>query len=147
MSELPENVKRIDVLRVERGLMKKCRCSSPHYLVDPDNRLVYCDDCGAIVDAFDALYYITRYWDHMSDQVQFLLDQRKEIMDWKPWLVPLREVEKTYRSGKYLPYCPHCRRGILAEELAAGSVSKKYELRHRQKEGDHKGDYIPGQAD
>jgi hypothetical protein len=129
---LPDNIKRIDVLRIERGLMKSCRCLNPHYLLDNDNRIVYCKDCGAIVDPFEALCEIARGWKRIEDQVRSLLNQRKELIDWKPHLVALRKVEKTYRSGKYIPSCPHCRKGILAEELATGSTNKEMELQRRQ---------------
>lgn len=130
--KLPDKIKRIDVLRVERGLMKGCHCHTMNLTLDQDTRLVFCDDCGAIVEPFDALYRMARSWERAADQIEALLKQRQELLNWKPHLVALREVERTYRGGSMIPYCPHCGRGILAEELARGSTNKERELQRRQ---------------
>ena len=56
MESLPEKIKRIDVLKVEYGKRKLCECRNPHYEIDNVNKIVQCEDCGAIVEPFEALY-------------------------------------------------------------------------------------------
>lgn len=56
------DAKRIDVLRIEYGRRKLCQCSESHYEIDCANRLVYCTNCGAIVDPFDALIRLAQQY-------------------------------------------------------------------------------------
>ena len=46
--------------KIERGREKLCKCDPPHYEIDTVNRIVSCQDCGATVDAFDALLALAR---------------------------------------------------------------------------------------
>ena len=41
---------------------KLCKCDPPHYEIDVVNRIVSCQDCGATVDAFDALVTLAKRW-------------------------------------------------------------------------------------
>ena len=36
-----------NLVRIERGREKLCKCNPPHYEVDTVNRIVSCQDCGA----------------------------------------------------------------------------------------------------
>lgn len=110
MDRLPDKVKRIDVLRVEYGKRKLCECFNPHYEIDHQNRLVHCTDCGAIVDPFEALEKIARHYERIGEQVETLLEQRREIANYKPHLVVIKELERRYRAQHFsmVPCCPHC---------------------------------------
>lgn len=69
MSELPEQIKHIDIIRIEYGRKKICSCSTPQYEIDYANRLVLCTDCGAVVDPFEALYKLARHYDRINSQL------------------------------------------------------------------------------
>lgn len=114
--EIPDKVKRIDVIRVERGKGKMCKCYAPHYLVDADNRLIYCEDCGAIVDPYDALLEITRHYDRIADQIQTQLNLANEVKNYKPHLRIIKELEKKARTS-LVPRCPRCDEAFELEEL------------------------------
>lgn len=105
---LPDKIKRIDVIRVERGAKKMCRCKAPHYQIDAENHLVYCVDCDAIVDPFEALLGIVRHYDRLSDQVNEILEQRRKIINYKPRLMTIKNLEQHYMKS-FVPRCPHCR--------------------------------------
>ena len=107
MDELPDRVERIDILRVEYGRRKICECQPPHYEVDIINHMIVCKDCGAIVDPFDAICNIAGYSNHLSVQVEALLEQRRKIENYKPHLVVIKNIERQYRNG-LLPVCPNC---------------------------------------
>lgn len=136
MSELPDNIKRIDVLRLEKAIQKPCDCMTYHYLIDSANKLVYCRDCGAIVDPFTALQRIAFHYEHLGDQVQGLLDQRKAIVNWKPWLLVFRNLESEYRGGKMLPCCPDCGKPFYFEKIKAWYNRQLYE-KQKERERDN----------
>jgi len=136
MSELPDNVKRFDILKVEYARKKLCQCREPHYQIDYQNRLVYCTDCGAIVEPFDVLHNLATHYDRISNQVEGLLKQRKEIVDWKPWLLTFRRLEGEYRGGKMLPLCPMCGEPFHFEKIVSWVDRKMVELRVEKLEGE-----------
>lgn len=119
MENLPDKVKRIDVLRIEYSRKKLCRCNDPHYEIDNQNKLVYCLDCGAIVEPFEALLYIANYYERINSQVEALLEQRREIAGYKPHLIVIKELESHYRANHFsmVPCCPRCGKPFDLTEL------------------------------
>jgi hypothetical protein len=132
MSELPDNIKRIDVLRLERAKQKPCDCRTYRYEIDNANKLVYCRDCGAIIDPFTALWNLAWHYEHLGDQVQSLLEQRKQIANWKPWLLVFRELESRYRSKEMLPCCPECHKPFYFERINTWTNRRMEELRNKK---------------
>ena len=129
MDELPKKIKKIDVLRVEYGRRKICTCHYPHFELDHSNRLVYCKDCHAIIDPYEALYKLARNFECAEKQLEGLYDQRKKIENYKPHLVVIKSLEKNYREFNYsmMPTCPHCKEPFGLEELLSVSwVNKKH---------------------
>lgn len=59
--EEKDKVLSFTLFKVEKGREKICKCNPPHYIIDTANRIVFCDDCGATLDAFDALVTLCRY--------------------------------------------------------------------------------------
>lgn len=133
MSDLPDNIKRFDVLKVEYAKEKLCECYTPKYEIDYQNRLVYCRDCGAIIDSFEALFNLCMHYDRVSDQVKNLLEQRKEIVNWKPWLLVFRSLESQYRSKEMLPCCPECGKPFYFEQISSWT-NRKMEEKRRERE-------------
>lgn len=62
------------LFKVEKGREKICKCNPPHYEIDPVNRIVTCMDCGATLDAFEALTvfcnYIKEYEDYQEEAIK-----------------------------------------------------------------------------
>jgi hypothetical protein len=137
MSDLPDNIKRFDILKVEYAKKKLCECyGTPHYTIDSVNRLIYCDKCGGIVDSFEALKKIANNYAEFAEQSEYLLKQRKEIVNWKPWLIVFRDLESRYRSKEMLPCCPECRKPFYFEKIKAWYNRKLHE---KQVERERKG--------
>ena len=132
--KLPDKVIPISTLRINRDKNKKCTCRNRKFEIDTQNREISCQECGAVVDPYDALFDIASHYERFGKEVDNLLTQRKQILDYKPHLLVMRELEKIYMGGKMLPCCPHCSRGIYAKELLVASTSKQYENRRRLKE-------------
>ena len=134
MSEkLPDKIIPISTLRIIRDKNKKCTCRNRKFYIDTQNREITCQECGAVIDPYDALLDIANHYERIEEEVNNLLAVRKQIVDYKPHLLAMRELERVYR-GDMLPCCPHCNRGIYAKELLVASTSKQYESRRRLKE-------------
>lgn len=119
MEALPDKIKRIDVIRIEYGKRKLCECRNPHYEIDYTNRFVTCEDCGAVVEPFEALYEMALHYRRLEEQISALLEQRKIIENYKPHLVVMKELEKRYRENNYsmVPVCPICREAFDLKDI------------------------------
>ena len=92
--ELPDKIKRFDIIKVENSYKKLCQCTDFQYEIDGTNHLVYCTKCGGIVDPFEALVKIARYYERIEEQTQQLLEQRRKILNYKPHLPVIKQLEK-----------------------------------------------------
>ena len=120
MGNLPENVTRIDVARVDMAARKMCRCAEPHYVVDVPNRLVHCGVCGALVDPFDAIKYIACHYDRVNRAMERQLEERRQIDEYKPRRVVMKKLEELFtKMGRhdFVPTCPRCGECFDLEEL------------------------------
>lgn len=136
MSDLPDNIKRFDILKIEYGRKKLCQCFDPHYEIDAQNRLVYCTDCGAIIEPYEVLCSLARHYSRVENQVEGILKQRKEIENWKPWLLVFRNLESQYRSKNSLPCCPECKKPFFFEHINMWVNRKMEELRRERERKD-----------
>lgn len=125
---------RLDVVRAERGISKRCRCFEVHYELDTGTRLVYCRGCGAIVDPFDALLNISRDHDRINSTMDNMREEAEALDNYKPRLRVIKEIEKKYSgtSSALVPSCPHCGEYFdLKDLLNVGWRSKSlYEQMH-----------------
>ncbi|WP_200411829.1 MULTISPECIES: hypothetical protein [Virgibacillus] len=116
-NQLPNKIIRIDQIRINRGMEKVCKCKKRKYMLDTRNRRVMCSSCGAIIDPYDAMYDMALRWEQMNEQLDYMLEQRKQIINYKPWLKAIRYLEKQYRGKKMIPECPRCNEPFYLEEL------------------------------
>lgn len=104
----------INLARIERGREKLFKCNPHHYEIDTVNRIVSCQDCGATVDAFDALVTLAKRYDLLEDAQRKMLSKAKLYgamadAEFKRMQKnkAFREMEEHYRKGLY-PICPKC---------------------------------------
>ena len=120
MDKLPKKIVRFDTLRIERGIAKFCVCRDPHYEIDEENRIVRCMDCGAIVDPLVALLQIAKDVEKWSNYTEQLLEQRRQIANYQPRQVVIKELEKWYVGAERdhtEPTCPRCGEPFALQEL------------------------------
>lgn len=108
MSELPDKVKHIDIVRIEYGRKKVCDCNSPHYEIDYANRLVLCADCGAVTDPFEALYRLALRYDQINNQLDMVRRQAEELRNYQPRRRVIKEFER-FGLGKTIQELEWCR--------------------------------------
>lgn len=103
-----------EFVRINRARGKICKCNPPHYEVDTTNRIVTCSDCGAVIDAFDALVHLAEMYEDIAETQQRMLSKAQsyakmadeEFQRMRRSKV-FRDMESNYRSGLY-PICPQC---------------------------------------
>jgi len=139
LDELPDKIIGLDQVRISRGLGKICKCENRKFVIDTDNRRVTCASCGAVIDPYDALYDLAYQYEEHNMQVKRLLEQRKEIAAYKPWLVVIKRLEEQYRGHKLIPNCPRCGEPFYLEELThwtgkpyADARIKRYKETHQE---------------
>lgn len=120
----------IDVLRINYSRDKICKCydyykNKPSYEIDMKNRLVYCNKCHVIVDAFDALYNISKDIDRINGEVHQAIRYKKELEEYKPYLKEARRYEKMMREKYMLPVCPNCREAFEWNQITS-MTNKKF---------------------
>lgn len=115
--ELPNKVVRIETLRINRDMKKHCTCINKTFTVDANNRAVYCDECGAWIQPYEAIEYLAKHYEKLQNETQSLLEQRKQIANYKPHLIVFRNLERYYREKTMVPTCPRCGEGFFFEEI------------------------------
>ncbi len=109
---------RFDIARIQRDRKKLCQCVSPHYDIDPANRIVECRDCGAIVDAFDALVKLAEHGEEVEKMEKNMKEKAKTYgkmaSDEFNRMIKnriFRDMQSYYRKNM-LPICPECGRSF-----------------------------------
>ncbi|HFL3653918.1 TPA: hypothetical protein ACG3P3_001642 [Clostridioides difficile] len=117
--DLQDNVIEIEVLRINSDNRKICECEERSFIVDTTNKSIHCSQCGTRVEAYEALYELASNCERLNEQVNNILKQKKELSNYKPYLIVIRNLEKKYRGRKMLPRCPICGEGFYLEEITS----------------------------
>ena len=119
------------LLKIENGREKICKCNPPHYEIDTVNRIVACTDCGATLDAFEALLKVYEYQSKWEEYQKKALEKAKvygEMAD-KEFRRRMKnkafkDMDSNFHNGLY-PICPKCREIINPMEIKE-YANKKY---------------------
>ncbi len=117
---MPEKVTDIDILRIVHARGKKCYCRSPRFVMEEDTRTVYCRECGAQMDAYEALRRLANHWESVQSQVQQLRDQYTALQAYQPRRRVVKDLERRLTHKQYqhqIPTCPRCHEGFEVSEL------------------------------
>lgn len=100
--------------KIEKGREKICKCNPPHYVLDEVNRLVICNDCGAVVEPFEALLQMTKYIEEFAEyqreainKINVYREMANEESRRRMKNKAFQEMDRNYQKGLY-PYCPEC---------------------------------------
>lgn len=114
IKENSEGVISFDLLKLERGIKKICKCESPHYEIDTTNRLVICTGCGAIIEPFEALITICKWTDSFSEYQKKAIEKTKIFAEMAEHENRRRfkngafkDMDEHYKNGLH-PKCPKC---------------------------------------
>lgn len=124
MSDNPKIEKWLYPLSIEYNRRKVCECEDRHYILDAKNRLVYCSQCGAIIDPFDTLMDLTRNADRIQgclhDYAEAAEKERRKYLRYKG----VNGVTEHHRNGM-IPRCPECGKPIDPADFSS-YVNLKY---------------------
>jgi len=115
--DLPDKIIGLDQVRINRGIGKICKCENRKFVIDTTNRRITCSSCGSVVDPYDAMLDLAIQREEHARQVERLLEQKKELLAYKPHLRVIKSLESQYRGRKMLPNCPRCAEPFYLEEL------------------------------
>ena len=122
-----------ELLRVERGREKICKCNPPRLVIDEQNRIVTCKSCGATLDGFEALMKLANHLDKIHEYETAMLERtnaHKKLADkdWKRYRMNrvFKEMDEKYHGGLY-PYCPKCEQMIDPVKITHWGSKKYYE--------------------
>ena len=111
-----EGILSFTLYKIEKGREKICKCNPPHYILDEVNRIVTCQDCGATIDAFEALMAINRYIDQYTEYQKEAIQKANSYREMANEELHRRfrnkafkDMDSHYQKGLY-PYCPECGR-------------------------------------
>ncbi len=114
-----------ELLKAEVNRKKLCRCQDASYTLDVNNRLVICDQCGAIIDPFDALLKIVdkqREWEEYQIKARLRTVQWQQEADRTLKLMlrykNTRRIAEMCKDGLY-PVCPECKKLIAPEKITS----------------------------
>jgi hypothetical protein len=125
-------VKVVDIgdARVKRGKSRRpigtCAHKSMHY--DQEERRVWCADCEATIEAFDAFTVLVENFDR---QVKRLQDRENKIVEAEAATLvsrAARVMDAEWRKHKTVPLCPHCSEPLLPEDIVRGVPTRARSL-------------------
>jgi len=109
-------------------------CQHKRILLDDVGDTVKCQDCKMQVSAYWALKMLATDWREQTKRLAREVDAAKLATGLTLHLRAAKQVESVWRS-KQLPCCPHCDRGIAADDNFGGrTVGKLFEQGLRVRE-------------
>lgn len=103
-----------DILKTNRNRGKICKCSSPKFELDEENRIVRCLSCEAILDPFSTLLMISEKFEKLEngqiDAIENIKKLKEDAEFWKQKRLMnkvFKNMEMNYQREAF-PVCPRC---------------------------------------
>lgn len=120
------------LFKVEKGREKICRCNPPHYIIDTANRIIICDDCGAVIEPFEALLNVVEYTKEYEEYQEKALEKINSYREMANEELRRRfrnkafkDMDSNYQKGM-LPHCPKCGEIFEPAEISHWTNKKYY---------------------
>lgn len=124
-------------VRVARGMSRRpysaCKHRRLHY--DSRERRVWCADCERDLEGFDAFMVLTENCHDFYAQNRRRAEDLDEAERFQARSRAVKALDHVWRSKNMAPCCPHCRQGLLPEDVLHGlaTVGIEYERARRKK--------------
>ena len=102
-----------------------------------ESKRVWCVDCESTLDTFDCFERLLNQWDQNIHIINKRFEKVKAAEEHTLRSRAAKALDDIYRRRKMVPACPHCKRGLLADDWLTGhqyTVSKELEIRRREKD-------------
>lgn len=112
-------------VRIQHGRTppRRKRCEHRDLLYCPSERRIWCRDCDATVDGFDAFVMIAGHFREMAADAAANLYKTEQALSGVARLRATKTLDRCWSGHVMAPCCPHCRGGLLPEDFADGAVS------------------------
>lgn len=131
------NVVQIEDLRVARGLTRRpaCACRHKKLVYDDKERRVWCSDCEAEVEPFDAFLGLVEVFSAGTNRINRRAAELAEAEKFQIRSRAAKVMDEAWRSTKMAPLCPHCNNALLPEDVVGGlaSMSKEFVMADRKR--------------
>jgi transcription elongation factor Elf1 len=101
-------------------------CQHKKLLSEDEGEILTCKDCGKQVSAY---WVLMRWLDQYQKMIDNFTAQRAALIEDNEKAVVHRaalKIEEEWRRKKYVPTCPHCRKGITPMDgFGSGKTSDK----------------------
>lgn len=135
-------VVQIEDLRVARGLTRRPASSCRHkkLVYDDKERRVWCSDCEAEVEPFDAFIGLVEVFSAGANRINKRSRELAEAENFQIRSRAAKVMDEAWRSTKMAPLCPHCMTAILPEDVVGGlaSTSKALVVAARKRKDSNK---------
>lgn len=126
----------LDGVRIKLGRTpyRAKTCEHKALIYCPSERRVWCEDCERTIDNFDAFLIYTRHLERMVREARSNLYRSEEALKSAARLRATKTLDRYWAGRKMAPCCPHCHRGLIAEDFANGAgaaVSLELEMAAR----------------
>jgi len=110
-------------------------CKHRSLVYSTEERRVWCKDCQRTVDNFDAFMVLANGHHDMVNRLKRKVKEAEEIKQAYIHRKSAKELDLAW-GKKSAVGCPHCGRGLLAEDFATGcrQSSREIELARRRRE-------------
>ena len=127
------NVVDLAGFRVERGTSKGILCQHKKLIYDSRERRIWCRDCEQTVEAFDAFMALANNLSRMVSAAKNMQDQAEQAKKAHIVRRSAKNIDQIW-GRKHVPFCPHCRGGLLPEDFESPSMgSMEMEIMRREK--------------
>jgi len=93
---------------------KACTCENKTILVDTQNKVLECKECGAVLDPFNEIEKMMYNEVKYIENIKVLIEEKKELTKWMAsnrMGILLKKWASNLRLNR-LPVCPKCHESI-----------------------------------
>ena len=109
------------------------RCRHTNLTWDDNGQIVTCDDCKKQISPYWALKILSDHYEKSMQSLQQATDQVAADAKAVVHLKAAKRIEQVWKSRTMVPCCPHCDRGILAEDMMRpAQIRREFEIKRRQ---------------
>lgn len=131
-------VKVVDIgdIRVARGMTRRpfSGCKHRPLMYDHQERRIWCKDCETTIEAFDAFELLVEQFNAAANHHQRLMDEVEKAREHNMVRIAAKKMDEHWRRRNTVPACPHCRTGLLPEDVERmGRISRSIEIARRAK--------------
>jgi hypothetical protein len=137
-------IKVVDIgdIRVARGMTRRppATCAHRKTVYDPSERRIWCSDCEAEVQSFDAFVMLVQQWHVAHKRLDDRMAKVEESESRSLVSRASKVMDAAWRAHKSVPMCPHCSVAILPEDVTAGvaTTSRALVMARRKRDAEKK---------